>query len=281
MTSQFWRQQVYVFPALIWTTLFFVVPLVIMTCYSFWELRGGGLATDWSLVNYREFFSNRPLRLALWNTIVVATLSTVISILLAYPLAYILAYKVPKEWQWLALVLAVLPFWTSYLVRSYSWLLVLSKKGIVSVVLTQLGLIDEAVSFLNSRGTVILGFVHFFAMLLTLTIFVNLVQIKPSYRLAAADLGAAPWRVFLRVTLPLSLPGVMVGGFLTFVITAGDYITPAILGGGQDLLMAQAIMLQIGRHGNYPMAATLGVTLMGVVTLAFLLCARWLKMDRV
>ena len=146
----------------------------------------------------------------------------------------------------------ILPFWTSYVIRSYSWLLVLSENGVINQILLASGLLDAPIGFGNSRGATVLGFVHFFVMLLTLTIYANLVQIKESYRKAAADLGASPLQTFLHVTLPLSLPGVAVGAFLTFVLAIGDYITPQILGGGRELLLPQAIMLQIEPRRRFP-----------------------------
>jgi spermidine/putrescine transport system permease protein len=132
-----------------------------------------------------------------------------------------------------------------------------------------------------TRGATVLGFVHFFTMLLILTVYANLIQISPSYRQAAADLGASSLQIFLRITLPLSIPGVAVGAFLTFVITIGDYITPQILGGNTEVLIPQAIILQIVRSANFPMASVMSVTLMVVVTGVYLLFARYLKMDRV
>ena len=125
------------------------------------------------------------------------------------------------------------------------------------------------------------GFVHFFIMLLTLTIYANLVQIPQSYRLAATDLGASKFSAFLRITLPLSIPGIAIGAFLTFVITIGDFITPQILGGNRELLMPQSIMMQIGKRANFPMATSMGLIMMGVITLVFFAFARWLKMERV
>ena len=180
----------------------------------------------------------------------------------------------------MALILAVLPFWTSYVVRSYSWLLVLSEGGIISNFLLDVGLTDEPVSFAYNRGATVVGFVHFFVMLLTLTIYANLAQLPSSYRKAAADLGAGPVRSFIYVILPLTLPGIVVGAFLTFVLCIGDYITPQILGGYRELLLPQSIMLQIARRSDFPMASAMAMILMVVVTLAYLGCARWLKLDR-
>lgn len=267
-------------PALLWTAAFFAMPLAIMGLYSLWRRVGMKLVHDVSLVNYEKFFATPALYGSLINSIEVALIVTVISILLAYPLAYILAEKVPRRWQRLALILAVLPFWTSYLVRSYSWLLVLSKGGVISNFLLDIGLFAEPVSFANSRGATVIGFVHFFVMLLTLTIYANLAQLPSSYRKAAADLGAGPVRSFIYVILPLTLPGIVVGAFLTFVLCIGDYITPQILGGYRELLLPQSIMLQIARRSDFPMASAMAMILMVVVTLAYLGCARWLKLDR-
>jgi spermidine/putrescine transport system permease protein len=117
-------------------------------------------------------------------------------------------------------------------------------------------------------------------MLLTLTIYASLKQLPPSYRRAAADLGANGLQTFLHIILPLTLPGIMVGAFLTFVLAIGDYVTPQILGGNNELLMPQLIMLQIGRRGDFPLAAALSLILMVVVTIAYLATARWLKLER-
>ncbi len=263
-------------PALMWTLLFFVLPFLGMGLMSLTQQSGGGL----TLSNYTQFFTNPSYFQAMVNSLEVTGIVTVISVLLAYPFAWILAERVPEKWQRLALLLAVLPFWTSYVVRSYSWLLVLAQKGVINSILTGTGLINEPLQLANTRTATVIGFVHFFVMLLTLTIFANLKQLSPSYRKAAADLGANPFQVFLHVVLPLTIPGVMVGAFLTFVLAIGDYITPQILGGNNEVLMPQLIMMQIGRRGDFPLASALALILMAVVTVAYIACARWLKIER-
>jgi spermidine/putrescine transport system permease protein len=268
-------------PALIFTVVFFGLPLATMVVVSFWQRIYGKLTATWTFANYNKFFGKDYLVDALWNSIEVTLATTAISIILAYPLAYILAYRVPARWQRFVLILTVLPFWTAYVVRSYSWLLVISKNGILNIMMTEFGLIDQPLEMAYSRGATILGFVHFFTMLLTLTIYANLVQIKPSYRKAAADLGASPLQVFLRITLPLSIPGVAVGAFITFVICIGDFITPQILGGGTEVLLPQAIMLQVSRAANFPMASVMSITLMVVVVGVYFMSAKHLKMERV
>lgn len=267
----------YVAPALAWTITFFAAPFFLMACYSLWRFEGGKVVPVWTLENYAAFLARPHFNQALVNSLEVAAMTVALSVLLAYPLAWILAFKVPRRWQSVALVLAVLPFWTSYLVRSYSWLLVLSDRGVINSALLAAGIVEAPLELAHNRGATVLGFTHFFTMLLTLTIFASLVQINPHYHTAAADLGASRLRTFLRITLPLSLPGVIVGAFLTFVVAIGDFITPQILGGGTELLMPQAIMLQISRYVNLPMASTMSLILMVVVSLVFFACARWLR----
>ncbi|MFO1090949.1 MAG: ABC transporter permease [Hyphomicrobiales bacterium] len=262
-------------PALLWTLLFFVVPFIAMAGVSLVTQDGTGFG------NYRQFLDNPAYTRALWNSLEVTAIVTVVSVLLAYPFAWILAEVVPERWQRLALIAAILPFWTSYVVRSYSWLLVLAQKGVINNALVGAGLLEAPVQLANTRFATVTGFVHFFVMLLTLTIFASLKQLSPSYRKAAADLGAGPVATFVHVILPLTLPGVMVGAFLTFVLCIGDYVTPQILGGNNELLMPQLIMMQIGRRGDFPLASALSVILMAIVTLAYVASARWVKLDRV
>ena len=270
----------FVAPALLWTVAFFVVPFVVMGAMSLATLDGRTLVWGLSLANYAELVQ-KPY---LWRAVVVSleiTLTvTVVSIVLAYPLAWIIAFRVPPRWQRLVLVLAILPFWTSYVVRSYAWLLVLSREGVVNQTLTGLGLIADPVTLANTRFATVTGFVHFFVMLLTLTIYANLIQLSPNYRRAAMDLGASAFQTFRHVILPLTLPGVVTGAFLTFVLCIGDYVTPQILGGNTELTVPQVIMVQLGRRADFPLAAALAIVLMGIVALAYLACARWLRLDR-
>ncbi len=271
----------FVTPALLWTLAFFVAPFAIMLAMSLATLEGRELIWGFDLANYRRLFGQSFLAGAIVVSLQITLTVTLVSILLAYPLAWIIAFRVPPRWQRLVLLLAILPFWTSYVVRSYSWLLVLSREGIVNKALMSLGVIAEPLQMASTRFATVTGFVHFFVMLLTLTIFANLVQLSPNYRRAATDLGASGWQAFRHVILPLTLPGIMVGAFLTFVLCIGDYITPQILGGNNELTVPQVIMVQLGRRGDFPLAAALSIVLMGLVSLAYLASARWLRLDRV
>jgi spermidine/putrescine transport system permease protein len=265
-------------PAVLWTLAFFALPFLAMAALSFRRRTDSGLDPAWTLENYRAFWERPAFAEALVNSLEVTLIVTVLSVILAYPLAWIIAEQVPERFRRAALALAVIPFWTSYVVRSYAWSLVLARRGVLNQWLDGVGL--PTLDVANSRAAVVIGFTHFFVMLLTLTIFASLSQLPPNLRRAAADLGAGPFATFRHVVLPLTMPGVAVGAFLTFALCIGDYVTPEILGGGNELVLPQLVMLQLGRRADLPMAAALSIALMACVTLAYLACARWMRIER-
>ena len=268
-------------PALLWTLAFFIAPFIVMGAMSFAILEGRNLIWGFHLDNYIELATRPYLWRAVIASIEITLTVTLISVVLAYPLAATIAFRVPRHLQRLVLLLAILPFWTSYVVRSYAWLLVLAREGVLNQTLINLGLIAEPITLANTRFATVTGFVHFFVMLLTLTIYANLIQLSPNYRRAAMDLGANAFQTFRHVILPLTLPGIVTGAFLTFVLCIGDYVTPHVLGGNNELTMPQVIMVQLGRRADFPLASALAIVMMGMVTLAYLAAARWLRLDRV
>lgn len=269
-----------VLPALLWTLAFFVVPFACMVAMSLWRRTGTELVRTWDLQNYAAFFAKPYFVEGLINSLEITVVVTVISAVLAYPLAWFIAERVPERWQRTALLLAILPFWTSYVVRSYAWTLVLAGNGILNQALVGAGLVDQPLELASTRIATVIGFVHFFVMLLTLTIYANLKQLSPNYARAAADLGASRLQTFVHVIGPLTVPGVAVGAFVTFVLCIGDYITPQILGGNKELVLPQIIMQQIGRRADFPTASALAIILMLVVTAVYAGCARWLRLER-
>jgi spermidine/putrescine transport system permease protein len=267
-------------PALAWIGCFFVVPVLVMAGYSLHPLTDAGLPGPLSVADYTAFFAEPAYVQAALDSIITTLVVTVASTLLAYPFAWCIVFTVPKRYQRLALIAAILPFWTSYVVRSYAWLLALSPVGAVNKVLLALHIVSHPLMFAYNLQATEFGFVHFFLMLNTLTIYASLAQINPRYELAARDLGASAWRGFLTITLPLSLPGVAVGAFLTIVLCIGDYVTPQILGGFRELLLPQLIMMQIQRQLDLPMASAMSLLLTVLVALAYLALQRWLRVAR-
>ena len=271
-----WTGLAFVAPAVLWVLLFFAAPLGVMVATSLVTRDAAG-AVSLSLANYRAFLAEPAYVQAFWNSVAMTANVTVVSVLLAYPLALTIAHHVPPRWQRLALAAAVLPFWTSYVVRSYAWLQVLAPAGIVNAPLMHAGVIEAPLRIAYSPAGTQLGFVHFFIMLDALTIYASLVQINPRYRMAARDLGASALRSFLAITLPLSLPGVATGAFLTVVLCLADYVTPQILGGFRGLLLPQVVVMQISKQLDLPMASALSLVLTAVVGVAYGLLGRWLR----
>jgi len=195
----------FVAPALLWTVAFFVVPFLVMGAMSLATLEGRTLVWGLHWDNYAALAEKAYLWRAVGVSLEITLTVTAVSVLLAYPLAWIIAFRVPQRWQRLALMLAILPFWTSYVVRSYAWLLVLAREGVVNEAITGIGLSAEPLTLASTRFATVTGFVHFFVMLLTLTIYANLVQLSPNYARAARDLGASGWQTFAHVILPLTM----------------------------------------------------------------------------
>jgi spermidine/putrescine transport system permease protein len=270
----------YALPALAWVGLFFLVPVLIMAGTSFRPLNPDGSPGRFGLGDYTAFFAEPAYVQALIDSVITTIIVVIGSTLIAYPFAWCIACWLPKKFQRVALIAAILPFWTSYVVRSYAWLLALSPVGVVNKILLALGLVGHPLMFAYNPQATEFGFVHFFLMLNTLTIYASLAQINPRYGLAARDLGASAARGFLTITLPLSLPGIAVGAFLTIVLCIGDYVTPQILGGFRELLLPQVIMMQIQRQLDLPTASAMSLILTAIVALAYLALQRWLKMAR-
>lgn len=276
-----WRGAALVLPATAFTVLFFLMPAGVIVIWSLFRKETGRLITEVSLDNYARVFGQDIYFNAFLNSVGLVTAVVVLSVALAFPLAYVIATGIPARWQRVCLTLTVLPFWTSYVVRSYAWLLVLAPNGVINRSLMAFGAINEPLNLSFNSGATVLGFVHFFTMLCTLTIYASLVRIDPKLYLAAADLGASAMQTFMRVTLPLAAPGIAAGAFLTVVVAIGDYVTPQILGGNTKMVLPQMLLMQISRRADIPMASALSMLILAIVVIAYLLVARWLTARRV
>ncbi|MBO1328333.1 ABC transporter permease [Acetobacter suratthaniensis] len=263
----------FVSPALLWLLAFFAAPLLAMIAVSLHDSATG----QYGIGNFVQVFTEKAYTDALFNSLTLTAVVTLASLVLAYPLAYSIASLRSARIQRLALTFAVLPFWTSYVVRSYAWLLVLAPTGPLNAALMALGLIHTPLRLAYSTTATEIGFVHFFIMLDTLTIYASLVQINPRLALAARDLGASALRTFLSITLPLSVPGIAVGAFLTIVLCIGDYVTPQILGGMRAIVLPQTVMMQIQKHLDLPMASAMSLVLTVIMAVAYLALYRFLR----
>ena len=264
-------------PALTAIGLLLIVPLVFIVVYSFWLKSAAGADTPgFFLDNWQEALTDPFYRDILLNTLKIAAVTTVACALLGYPAAYFIARS--RGNKVVLLVLLMLPFWISYIIRTMSWINILGVSGALNSALIWLGLINEPIQMLYNETTVILGLTHFLLPFMVLNIFVSLDGIDTNLEDAASSLGATRWQGFLQVTLPLSLPGLAAGGLLCFVLAAGTYITPVILGGPRDAMFANLVYEAIIRQLNWPLGSALSLLLLAVLGVLVLIYNRYLGM---
>jgi spermidine/putrescine transport system permease protein len=257
-------------PSLGWWTFFFIVPTFWIALYSLGTKPppgGGAVSLDViSLGNYSAVVTELFLRV-FWITLRTAGLGTIACLLVGFPVAYALAYYVPARWRAGLLFLLVLPYWTSFLLRTFAWRIILAPEGWLSQTLRQWGIIDMPIGMLDTNAAVQLGIIYNYLPLMVLPIFVALDRIDPALGHASMDLGAGPVRTFLSVTLPLAATGVAGGVLLTFILAAGDYVVPAILGGAKGLMVGNLVATQILASQNLPMGAAMAIVLIGLLGL--------------
>jgi spermidine/putrescine transport system permease protein len=213
----------------------------------------------------------------MFRSLAVSAVVTLATVLLAYPMAYYLSFH-GGERKALWLFLITIPFWTSYLLRVFAWKIVLGYNGVVNASLMELGIIAQPMEFLlYNVNAVVITLAHAWAPFAILPIFVSLEKIDRSLLEAATDLGDGPLRRFLRITLPLSLPGVIAASLIVFIPTVGDYVTPRLVGGNNGLMIANMIQVQFGKANDWPLGAALAVSTMVIVTAASLLFVAFTK----
>lgn len=259
-------------PGLILVAAALVVPLGLLITASFWTSSPGGeIDPAFTLANYEKLLERPGYARIILRSIGIAACVTLITIVLAYPIAYFIAFDVRKR-KLIWLILITLPFWTSYLLRVFAWKVILGWNGVINSGLTSIGIINEPLSFLlYNPFAVIVTLSHAWATFAIIPIYLSLEKIDRSLIEAAADLGDGPLRRFFRVTLPLSMPGVIAATVIIFIPTVGDYITPALIGGPDGLMVSNLIQAQFGKANNWPFGAAISIVSISVVTIIALL----------
>jgi ABC-type spermidine/putrescine transport system permease subunit I len=276
-----WRSFAGLAPIILWQIVFFVVPLALLGIYSFWRLINYRVDYTFTLYNYREIFSNPLLLDALLLSLQVAVVVTVVCAVLAYPIAYFIAKKAGR-WRTLLLILVIVPFWTSFILRAYAWKLLLGERGFINSGLMMLGTLEEPISYLlYSPIATSIGLIYAFLPFYILPLYTSIDKVQDSWLAAAQDLGATPMRTFFEVTFPLCVPGLVVGAVFTFIFAVGDYVIPQLLGGGKSLLIAQAIVLEFETSQNWPGGAALSMVLLVIILAILAATLRWIRMEDV
>ncbi len=270
--SETLRGYVLLSPTLLVMAVALAAPLAMLVLYSLWSQHGFEIDRQFSLSQYLTAYERDAYRGLFLRSIGISAAVTAITVLMAYPMAYFVAFLVERR-KFIWLILLTIPFWTSYLLRVFAWKVILGYTGVINSGLIALGLISEPLEFLlYNPFAVVVTLAHAWAAFAILPIYVSLEKIDRSLLEAAADLGDGAVRRFLRITLPLSLPGVLGAAVLIFVPTTGDYVTPALVGGSDGIMIANLIEVQFTRVSNWPLGAALAITSMaavGVITALF------------
>jgi len=251
-------------PSLVWLGLFFVCPLMVMLFYSF-ARRGeyGGVEYIFGLWNYLQSFDSLYL-IIYWRSIWIAALTTIICLFISYPVAYFIALKAKKQWKGVLLILAVVPFWTSFLIRTYAWMMLLRTEGLLNTLLINLHIIDAPLKMLYTDWAVLIGLIYGELPFMILPLYASLEKLDTKLLEAAMDLGANRLATFLKVTVPLTKVGIITGVILVFIPSLGAFVTPDLLGGAKSIMIGNLIQNQFAQR-NQPFGASLSFLLTALV----------------
>ena len=262
-------------PAIIAVCLVIVIPVGWLFSLSFLDSNG-----DLSLVNYEKMIAYKSYLRVFKTTFNVSFLTTFLCIVIGYPLAYFLS-QIPRKYVGLFMLTVLLPFWTSLLVRTYAWLVMLQRNGLINNFAIDLGIWDAPVKLAHNLNGTLIGMVHIMLPFLVLPLYAAMRRIDRHALQAAANLGATPVQAFWQIFVPLSLPGVVAGSLIVFVLCLGFYVTPAVLGGGKVILVSMQITAILEDQFNWGAASALGVVLLVSTFAVLLLASRFLKLDSV
>jgi spermidine/putrescine transport system permease protein len=260
-------------PALLWLLALMVVPCGLVLAIAFFR-RGiyGGIDYTFTLENFARVFDPLYAGIFLRSARIAAT-ATAIALLVGYPAAYAIA-AAPRRWQPVILFFAVLPFWSNYLIRTYAWIVLLNREGLITQLLRWFGYEGEPPSLLYTEGAVITGLVYNYLPFVILACYASLSRLNPELNEASRDLGGSAFTTFRRVTLPLTIPGIAAGGVFVFVLSIGNFLTPALLGGGRFQMIGNVVYDQFLTANDWPFGAALASALIALMILILILQAR-------
>jgi spermidine/putrescine transport system permease protein len=270
---------IFILPGVAWLAIFFILPLAIILVVSLasTDLNGHVFFGHLDLHNYATAL--RPEYLAAFgNSLRYALITTVLSLFIGYPIAYWISRYGGRR-KTLLLILVMLPFWTSYLIRTYAWMIILRDNGVLNSILQGIGLTSDPIPFLNTDFSVILGLVYGFLPFTILPLFVSIDRLDPNLVHAGRDLYANGRQAFIHVTLPLTMPGIIAAALLTFIPAIGDYVTPDLLGGAQTTTIAKIVQVVFTSGRDWPSGSALGFLLMIATLVGTLAALRWVRRE--
>jgi len=284
-----WDRRAVIAGPYLWLGLFALLPLAIVLKISLAEsvlgippygslIDTSGGAPEWvgTLENYQRLISDSLYWRAYLSSILYAAGTTGLCLLLGYPMAYAIA-RAPKAWRVTLLMMVILPFWTSFLLRVYAWIGLLKGNGFINNALIWLGVVSEPLPLLNNAFSVYVGLVYGYLPFMVLPLYAQLEKLDPALLEAAADLGARPWRAFLSVTLPLSLPGIAAGSLLVFIPAVGEFVIPELLGGPDTLMIGKVLWDEFFENHDWPAASAVAVAMLALLALPMALMRRYVS----
>ena len=266
-------RSIFLLPGLTYITIFMLIPLGFIFFYTFLT-RGtyGGVEFIFTLENYTRALDSLYIGILI-ESILIAAAATLLAFLIGFPAAYAIT-KLPSNWQNIFLLLIVLPFWTNFLIRTYAWIVLLNTQGFLNKGLMNVGVIDQPLELLYKPGAVILGLLYAYLPLMILPIYSALVRIDPAMKEAAINLGASAAQAFRQITLPLALPGVLVGAIFVFVPSVGNFIVPELLGGGKTVMVGNLIRDQFLKARDWPFGSVMAISMVIMLLILFFIQAR-------
>ena len=270
---------IFILPGVIWLAIFFLLPLVIILVVSLasTDFNGHVFFNHLDLHNYETALRPEYLS-AFGNSLRYSLITTILSIVIGYPIAYWISRYGGRR-KTLLLILVMLPFWTSYLIRTYAWMIILRDNGVLNSILQGLGITSDPIPLLNTDFSVILGLTYGFLPFAILPLFVSIDRLDPNLVQAGRDLYANGRQAFLYVTLPLTMPGIIAAALLTFIPPIGDYVTPDLLGGAQTTTIAKVVQVIFTSGRDWPSGSALGFLLMIATLVGTLLALRWVRRE--
>jgi putrescine transport system permease protein len=270
---------------MVWLLLFFLAPFFVVLKISFAELAiaqppytsliswdDGKLLVTLNLGNYQYLIEDQLYLLAYLSSIKIAFFSTILTLLIGYPMAYFIA-RSDDPWRSVLLMLVILPFWTSFLLRIYAWIGFLNTNGVINNVLIGLGVIDQPLVMMQTDFAVYIGIVYTYLPFMILPLYANLTKLDPALLEASSDLGAKPMTSFLTVTLPLSMPGIVAGSMLVFIPAIGEFVIPELLGGTNTLMIGKVLWNEFFSNRDWPVASAVAIVMLFLVVLPMM----WLR----
>ncbi|MFO1059025.1 MAG: ABC transporter permease [Dongiaceae bacterium] len=266
-------------PALAILLALYAGPLVLMLLYSFWRVKNFRMVPDWTLDNYAAFLSNPAYLRVFARTVEMAAITTILALVIAYPLAWFIA-KVARRSKLLLVLLIVIPFWTSFVIRAYAWATILGARGLVNSLLIWLGLVDDPVqALLYSPTSVVIGLLSIYLPFMVLSIYASLERLDDRLIEAARDLYAGTARTWCAVILPLTLPGAVVGALFVFIPILGEYVVPSLLGGVSGFFITNVIVQLFGQSGQWGQGSAIAFTMLAFILLTLWLLRRFVRTD--